>query len=148
MNRLIVRWTGRLPARIMGLAAGLLLTAGCDMQPRLPVSGVVQFDGQPVEVGQIALYPMSGTAATEAASDIHNGRFELSGPDAVRSGKYRVHITAMRRRQRSSHELSFAGPSLDLPEQYIPEKYNERTILEVEVQPDGDNHFEFDLEPG
>ncbi|MDY0169413.1 MAG: hypothetical protein RBS80_22910 [Thermoguttaceae bacterium] len=42
--------------------------------------------------------------------------------------------------------MTFAGPSLDLPEQYIPEEYNERTTLEVEVRPDEPNHFQLDLE--
>lgn len=146
MNRLVERWSEKRVAALMGAAVGLLVTVGCDMQPRLPVSGEVRFDGQPVEVGQIAFYPTSGTAATSVASDIHNGSFELSGPDALRSGKYRVHITAMRERKPSSHGPGFAGPSLDLPEQFIPKKYNERTTLEVEVRPEADNHFEFDLQ--
>lgn len=146
MNRLIERWTDSRPAGLLWLTAGMLLVAGCDTQPRLPITGEVRFDGQPIEVGQIAFYPTSGSAATAVKSDIHHGAFELSGPDALRVGTYRVHITAMRKRAQSSHEMSFAGPSLDLPEQYIPEKYNDRTTLEVEVRPDEYNHFQLDLE--
>ncbi|MDY0169414.1 MAG: hypothetical protein RBS80_22915 [Thermoguttaceae bacterium] len=84
MNRLIERWTESRPAGLLWLTAGLLLVAGCDVQPRLPVSGEVRFDGQPIEVGQIAFYPTSGSAATAVKSDIHHDR--SSFPDRTPFG--------------------------------------------------------------
>ena len=90
--------------------------------------GEVRFEGQPVEVG-----PSSLAKA-----------FVLPRSEGLRPGKYRVHITAFRKPK--SDESVFAGIPLELPEQYIPTKYNDATSLEVEVQLNADNYFEFNLD--
>ncbi len=131
-------------ARCWWLAVGCALAAGCGAE-RLPVSGEVRYEGRPVEVGQITFEPSTRFSAEITASDILNGAFELSGPDGLPPGEYHVRITAMRRREPDAPAIGLDGPPPGLPEQYIPEKYNERTTLHVEVTPDETNHFAFDL---
>jgi hypothetical protein len=60
-----------------GLAFGLLIPAGCsDGRPkRVPVSGQVLIDGQPVESGYIRVLPEEARAATSALGT--GGRFTL-----------------------------------------------------------------------
>ena len=144
MSRCIERWIrGRFFCFFL-LTAAVLLAVGCDSQRRVPVYGEVRYEGRPVETGQIAFYPSSQVAASPVASDIQQGAFVLPEAEGLHPGSYRVHITAVR--EPKSNESTFAGIALRLPEQYIPSKYNDATILEVEVQPKGENFFEFDLE--
>ncbi len=143
MSRFVGPWIrGRFPC-FLGVISVTMLAIGCGAQSRLPVAGEVRFDGQPVEVGQIAFYPASQTTGVPMATGILNGEFQLAGPDGLRAGKYRVQVTAMR--ERESGETALAGPLVNLPEQYIPVKYNDETVLEVEVRPEEHNYFEFDL---
>ena len=144
MSRRIERWIGSGVPCFFLVTAVMLLVAGCDSQQQLPVYGEVRFEGQPVEVGQVAFYPSSQLAASPVAVDISKGAFVLPRSDGLRPGKYRVHITAFRKPK--SNESVFAGIPLELPEQYIPTKYNDATSLEVEVQLGGDNCFEFNLD--
>ncbi len=143
MSRRIERWIRSGAPCFLLVTAVMSLVAGCDSQQQLPVYGEVRFEGQPVEVGQIAFYPSSQLAGSPAASDISNGAFVFPGSEGLRPGKYRVHITAFRKPK--SNESVFAGIPLELPEQYIPTKFNDATNLEVEVQLNGNNHFEFNL---
>jgi hypothetical protein len=99
MSRFIGPWIrGRFPC-FLGMTCVALLTVGCDAQPRLPIAGEVRFEGQPIEVGQIAFYPASQMTEIPTAAGILDGEFELSGPNGLRAGKYRVHVTAMRERE-------------------------------------------------
>ncbi|MDZ7619656.1 MAG: hypothetical protein U1E05_21870 [Patescibacteria group bacterium] len=144
MSRSIGPWIRGRFACFLGVAAVAWLAAGCDAQQRLPVYGEVRFAGHPIEVGQITFYPSTRAAAVPVVSDIQKGAFVLPAADGLRPGVYRVYITAVQ--ERKANESTFAGMGLRLPEQFIPSKYNDATVLEVEVQPHGDNYFEFDLE--
>jgi len=148
MKRLVERCPKTSTSRLLVLSVGLLVAAGCNTQEQMPVSGEVRFDGRPVEIGQIAFYPATRVAAVPIASDIQDGAFELSDPEGLVPGTYQVQITAVRKRESRGQTPSLTAPPAVLAEQYIPEKYNESTILEVEVKPEGGNYFEFDLEAG
>ncbi len=148
MRRQIERCSAGRVACFPWLVVGLVVAAGCGTERRFPVAGEVRFEGQPVEVGQITFEPATRLTADKMDCDIFNGSFEISQPDGLPAGEYRVRITAVRKRDQDSHEIGLAGPPPGLPEQYIPEQYNERTTLLVEVTPDGPNHFEFDLPRG
>ncbi len=132
-------------ACLLGLAVGLAFAAGCGKEQRFPVSGSVQFEGRPIEVGQITFQPASQYSGDVTGGDILNGAFELEGPEGLPAGAYRVRITAVRKREGDSHAVGIAGLPPGVPEQYIPERYNDQTTLRVEVTPDGPNRFEFHL---
>lgn len=146
MRPLFVRADSRRIACFLWPTVGLAFLAGCGMEQRLPVSGSVQFEGEPVEVGQITFQASSQYSGDIRACDIFNGRFELAEAEGLPPGVYRVQITAVRERDGDAHAVGLAGLPPELPEQYIPAKYNDQTTLEVEVTPDTPNHFEFELE--
>jgi len=122
------------------LSVGLstLLLIGCgDAGPRTyPVSGTVTFDGKPVSDGDIFFIPADAGIGPDAGK-IVDGVFDAR----AKEGKCRVEIRALD-----------VGPDTPVIEgspiaaNYIPQRYNSDSELEVDVSPDGDNHFEFKLQ--
>lgn len=112
-----------------------LLAAGCAAPKDRKVSGTVTWEGKPVEAGTITFMPADSSVAP-ATAKIVGGKYEVTTPP----GSKTVQIFANRA----------VGPVLDhmgmaAQEMYIPEEYNARSILEVEVTATGDNIFPFDL---
>jgi hypothetical protein len=117
------------------LVALLATLVGCGAgNGKVPVSGVVAFDGSPMPDGYITFTPEGG--GTPEAAPIAAGKFELG----VKPGAYRVEIEA-------SHFVGEKNPIMGLQprEQYVPARYNSETTLRSEVNADGENAFTFDL---
>jgi hypothetical protein len=76
----------------------LTLLAGCDDRPtRVPVSGIVTIDGQPLGRGNIKFVPASGRPSAGAIGE--DGRFTLTcydGNDGALLGTHRVQVAANR----------------------------------------------------
>ena len=101
----------------------------------VPISGTVTFNGDDVAEGYVKFVPKNPAIAPDAGP-IQDGQFAFD----VKPGPKRVEIEATR----------FTGPDnpimgLRPKEQYLPEKYNTKSALEVKVRPDGDNEFPFEL---
>ena len=111
---------------------------------RKSIEGTVTFDSQPVTKGSIAFLPLPGTASPTAGGDILDGQFAIPDERSVYAGKFRVEITASRPTGRKiTHPLT--GALIDETQQYLPEKFNRESELEVEVQANGTNRFDFSL---
>ena len=125
--------TGKLP--VATLAALLCAFIGCSAgDGKIPVSGVVTFDGAPMPDGYVTFTPAEG--GTPEAAPIAAGKFELG----VKPGAHRVEIEA-------SRFVGEKNPIMGLQprEQYVPARYNSETTLTSEVNADGENVFSFDL---
>lgn len=125
--------TGTLP--VAALAALLCAFIGCSVgDGKIPVSGVVTFDGAPMPDGYVTFTPAEG--GTPEAAPIAAGKFELG----VKPGAHRVEIEA-------SHFVGEKNPIMGLQprEQYVPARYNSETTLTSEVTADGENAFTYDL---
>ena len=117
------------------LAAMLLALVGCGPRDgKVPVSGVITFDGSPMPDGYITFTPEGG--GTPEAAPIAAGKFELG----VKPGAHRVEIEA-------SHFVGEKNPIMGLQprEQYVPARYNSETTLRSDVNPDGENGLNFEL---
>lgn len=117
--------------RILVLALCVVALAGCGGGPRrVEVRGKVSYDGRPIEEGEIRFVPATADMGALSGASISNGTYELAGAGAVPAGRHRVEITAYR-------PVPDHQPDPNLPfvpkEQYLPDKYNRRTILEYEV---------------
>lgn len=127
-------------SRVIWLAAiacvGLVLT-GCDTRPkRVPISGVVYIDGQPVKGGEIRLIPDNARPA-QAEID-KEGRFALftfdpQKPDGAVLGEHRLEIRA--------GEKIPGGIRWTIPKKYGNAATSEKT-LKVEK---ADNNVRIDL---
>lgn len=125
-----------------GLGAGCLGPSG---PVRVEVYGTITMDGEVIPEGTISFIPDAATVGPTAGANIAKGDFEIkqNGP-AI--GKYRVEIKAVRKTGKKipAGTPAPAGTMIDEIEQYIPEKYNTKSELEIEFQ-SGRNEASFDL---
>lgn len=125
---------------VVVLLAAMSLVVGCgggngDMQP---VTGTVTFDGQPIESGRI-LFRETGGPQRAFSAEITNGKYATE----TSTGAMRVEVIASRLVPGKFDE-SNPGEKVPMGEMYIPEKYNSRSELTIDIQP-GENTVNFDL---
>jgi hypothetical protein len=100
------------------------------------VSGTVTWEGAPIPHGDIRFFPLD-PHITPTAGKIIDGAYAFE----ARPGEKRVEITSYR----LSGKLTPAGKPIG--EMYIPDRYNANSTLTADVTFDGDNQFNFDLQP-
>lgn len=127
----------------MGLLAAcaallLLLTSGCGGDGKVPVSGSVSFDGQPVERGEISFVPVEAGQSPDGGT-IENGQFAFR----TTPGAKRVEIRASRPLP-PEKQTDAAGTFY---EDFIPARYNRESSLQQEVPAEGASGLKFDLVP-
>jgi hypothetical protein len=112
------------------LAAAAVLAAGCGGGSTGAVSGEVTLDGQPLKDGFIRFVPADGKAAA-VDGPIADGKFRVA---AVPVGEVKVEVTAQK--VVGKHKVYDApdSPTVDITEQYIPQRYNAQTELKMTVQ--------------
>lgn len=118
----------------------LLFLTGCSVvNDRRRVTGKVTVDGMPLELGAISFAPVDEFDATGSGATVRDGVFELPAARGLRPGQYTVEVLAYRETGRT-----FTDPQMgQSPE--LEKLQFEQTDLEVTVQQDGPNHFEFAL---
>jgi hypothetical protein len=124
----------------------LLMTSvsGCSDGPqRLPVSGTVRLDGQPLVSGSLLMTPLK--SGPVAGCDIKDGRFEMPLERGPGPGEYRVEITAYRPTGKKIYDSDF-NVSTETLEPIVPARYNTATELTATVSTETENKFKFDLE--
>jgi hypothetical protein len=108
----------------------LVVLAGCagEKGPQTySVKGEVTFEGEPVETGQITFRKTEGDNRA-FSGEIKAGKYEV----LAEPGKMTVEITA----SRPSGKFDTSNPDDEpqpIGEMYIPEKYNSKTELTIEV---------------
>lgn len=138
--------------RFVVLPVVCMLFSGCgeDGPERTIVSGTVTFNGHPIEMGLIRFVPARQTAAPVSGAEIRNGCYSVTKWGGVPVGTHRIEVIAHRAR----HQKGGAEPPSPVlnasggqpMEQYIPEKYNIETTLEITI-PSGSGKIvkDFDL---
>ncbi len=106
-----------------------MLGCGGDGIERVPLSGKVTFQGQPIEDGQIRFVPKAGVAAPLVVESIQNGRYETLSSGGVPVGSFRVEITAWNPDQPAPQ-----GPGMPPRRQLLPAQYNIRSTLDITIE--------------
>jgi hypothetical protein len=139
-----------MPAVVALLEVCLLVVAvpGCggagDGIVRQAISGRVSLDGKPLDRGQLTLIPIQ--AGPTAGGNIADGVFTINRSEGPSAGKYRVMIVAIRPTGRRVRDADGPpGSTVEELANVIPECYNTKTELEVDVKSEGANTFTFDL---
>ncbi len=129
----------------------LVVVGGCgrggDKYDRLPFSGTVTLDGQPLASGYIVFEPKSGQP-TQSGGMISGGKFDVPRKSGAVAGKYSVAIFSGVDSSTSNVEpgtLEAEMAALKGKGERVPRKYNIDSILTVEVESGKDNVFPFDL---
>ena len=127
--------------------AAALAVAGCG-DGRVPVNGMVLFEGTPVEEGMITLEPVDGRGPTTGGM-ITGGRYDLKGEARATVGEKVVRIVALRKTGRKIPAGSPAPPGTMVDEvvQCIPPQFNDQSALRMQVAAGRSNTQDFDLKP-
>ena len=112
----------------VGLACLLVPLVGCEVEkPVTRVSGVITYEGKPVESGAITFFPVDGKSPT-AGAVIAQGEYSA----VVALGEMKVVISAPKVvGRRKLYANSPQSPEMDLTVEALPERYNERSSLKV-----------------
>jgi hypothetical protein len=103
---------------------------------RVVVAGTVTYRGEPIKRGVIRFVPSRGTIAPVSVGPILDGKYACTYHGGVPVGTHKIEVTALRHKRQQS-----AAPASDLVgrdeggemEQFIPEKYNTQTTLEITI---------------
>lgn len=113
---------------LLGLTI-LTLLIGCGSgETKGLVTGQVQLDGTPVEMGQIFFEPLDGNSPV-GVGVIDHGSFRI---DCI-PGSYKVVITGTRKIPGAPPISNIPGEEIEARESIIPKKYNRETTLQQEV---------------
>ncbi len=112
---------------------------------RLPISGEVTLDGQPLDQGAIQFEPTDKTSKLNAGGVIANGKYKIGSEQGLPPGKYKVSITSVAKDTRSAQDI-MNNPG-ELPAERIAAKFNTASAEVVEVVGGGkSNEFNFKTE--
>ncbi len=122
------------------IVAATLVGCGREGLERVIVSGTVTYRGEALASGRIVFLPTKGTRAPLSGAEIVDGKYTVEAKGGVPVGTHKVKITAQR------VDPKFAARGEVLPnsyrdvggppiQQYIPERYNARTELEITIPP-------------
>ena len=132
--------------RVLGIGfAGLLLTlGGCNYATSdglTPAKGTVKLDGIAVEKGIIRFMPADGVTPS-VDSAIEGGKFSTRLP----KGKMTVFINSGQKiGEQRIYEDDPKSPMTDIMKEIIPEKYNVKTSLSLEVSDKPLENIAYDL---
>ena len=119
-----------------------LAAAGCGKSKPM-MEGLVTLDGVPIEKGTIMLIPATGKGQS-AGGGIVDGRYRIAASPVP----VKVWINAARKDGKMPDPLNpGSGVIIDRYVEYVPDRYNENTALEVTIKP-GLNKHDFALEGG
>ncbi|WP_166829244.1 hypothetical protein [Thalassoroseus pseudoceratinae] len=139
-----------IPATLAVCLCGMLGCGGPDRPERVPVSGQVLIDGEPLTVGSVQILPENARAANGKIDS--EGRFEMTTfepGDGVVPGTHRVVVVA-------SEAMGGTGQKWHAPKKYIDPTQSGLTVeiteptdsLEINLSWDGGKPFveKFDAE--
>ena len=113
------------------LAAAVCGCGGSGGPERVVVSGTVTYDGAPIPDGMIRFVPPETSHAPTAGAPIHNGSYKADGLGGVPVGTQKVQVEAFR----NDKSVALRFPEVGARVQYLPDKYNAKTQLDITVPP-------------
>jgi hypothetical protein len=143
--------------RAIALAACLGFLVGCgEDNPlgRKAISGKVTLDGTPLDHGSVSFQPQqtpgaANTAAVNTGAVIEKGQYSIPADQGLLPGTYRVAISSPEQAAIDTTDpneaMKQAATGAAPPKERVPEKYNAKSALTIEVKSDGPGTFDFDL---
>jgi hypothetical protein len=117
--------------------------SGCGEPPvGSVVKGTVTFNGQPLDQGSIEFSPAAGQK-TYSGGAIKDGQYSLPADQGLEPGLYDVRISSTEGKSPATTEMP--GEVAVPPKQRIPEEFNAKTTLKVEVKQGAENKFDFTI---
>ena len=139
------------------VAVSLAGCGGGGDDARFAIQGEVTFDGKPLPLGVIRFLPTGGGSHPMVQANIKEGQYSLPWNEGPQAGEHRVEIVAIAPVPESVANAPDSEVAMGeyirqhgrpKPAVTIPVKYNRQSELTAKVAADGDNTFDFQLEPG
>ena len=132
-----ISWHGSWWLCLLTVASGSALLGGCggSGSSRVEIEGRVTLNKNPLEKGLVSFRPQPGTASPSAGAKIVDGEFSVAPDGGLLPGEFRVEITASRPTG-EKFRTRFSDALIAREQQYIPDKYNTKTQLEITIPPD------------
>jgi len=128
-----------------------LLTSltGCgeeDTQGRMAISGIVTFEGKPLDRGTIE-FTSVGEATAHTGTMIEDGSYDIPARQGLQPGKYLVRISSVADDPNVAPEMpGMTGEGgVTVAQDRIPAEYNTESKQEVTIESDGPNEFDFNI---
>lgn len=126
----------------VGVAA-LAIGCGSAEEQRLEIQGTVTLDGKPLSEGQIRFFPL--TNGVGAYGPVTNGAYAITEDEGITPGTYRVEISREKSTGRKMSNPDNPEEMIDEVIETIPKQYNLNSQLTIEIKPDSNPSFDFDL---
>lgn len=129
------------------LAILLGAAVGCGPKTdRLPISGKVTLDGVPLDSGSIRFSSKPGEKLQAAGAMIHQGAYEVPAEKGLLPG---VFIVQMSSPDLNAPQIMIGGengsPRFPVAPERVPPEYSEGSEKTIELTPDGETEFNFDM---
>ncbi len=121
------------------LALPMVLLCGCAGDKRLPVSGNITLDGQPLSLGAITFVPNGDKKSNSSGSSVVDGKYSIPAEKGLMPGKYSVSITPM---HKTGRKIPNTMTGI-MEEEQFSVNYNEAGRLEAIVEVGKDNILDF-----
>ena len=124
------------------------VTACSDGTGGTRVHGVVTYDGEAVQEGDIRLFPTAGSAGPTMGGAIRHGKFDVPADQGPRAGgTYRVEINGLKKTGEKV-KVHYQSDPVEEKANYIPDVYNRASKLQIKVSAKAsENKYDFHLAP-
>ncbi len=135
-------WLPLCTAALAGVLIGCGSEPAYDGPPRIPISGKVTLDGQPIDGGTISFLPQNQDQRP-AGGPIVNGEYSVPREKGGNEGRYRVQINWLKPTGQKVKD-SDTGGMVDVAKESVPSQFNTASTLEVTLSEENNVH-NFDL---
>ena len=128
-------------------AVALAGMVGCGPKSELlGVSGEVSLDRTPLKSGSIRFTLTGSEKVLSAGASIKDGQYSIPQAKGLSPGTYHIAISAVDENSPMVTIKDASGnPLTSAPAELIPPEYNTNSEKTVDVSPDGENQFSFDI---
>jgi hypothetical protein len=141
---------------ILPLVAAGIASPGCSVSgedsSRQPLAGRVLFEGKPLAHGTIMFFPEDPPTkeheSVMSGSVIRNGRFSIPSAKGLLPGKYKISVSSQKKAEQEKESGGKSSPGRAEPAaiEEIPERFNAKTELEIEIKEERIKELRIDLE--
>jgi hypothetical protein len=128
------------------ISASIWLVGCGPHSDRLAVSGKVTLNGEPLDGGSIQFTSL-GEKKMNGGAMVNGGAFIIAQDKGLLPGTYHVEINAPDNAAKPIvYRSSPDSPGITTQPERIPAEYNVKSQKTIEVTPNGDNHFDFEIQ--